>query len=99
MEEIYSETPETVCSVNAEKSVMLIEFTMLEVEKADINLMVGETGCYLSAPSGSTLYVATLSFPCPADPAGAKASYGDGYLRVEIPLREEIGNFLKIPVM
>jgi len=98
VEELYSETPETVCSIDVEKSALMIEFTMLEVEKEDISLMIGENGCYLSAPSGSTLYVATLSFPCPADPAGAKALYEDGYLKVEIPLREEIKNFIKVPV-
>lgn len=98
MEELYAEKPDTVSFVDSEQSKLMIEFTILDIEKENINLMIGENGCYLSAPTDSALYVTTLSFPCPVDPAMAKARYEDGYLKVAIPLREEIKNFIKVPV-
>jgi HSP20 family molecular chaperone IbpA len=98
LEEFFTETPETITYVDAEKSKLMIEFTILDVEKTAINFMISENGCYLSAPSDNTLYAATLSFLCPVQPAEAKAIYEDGYLKVEIPLKEDIQNFIKVPV-
>ena len=98
LEEMYPETPETIASVDIEQSKLNIEITLLEVEKEKINLMISENGCYLSAPSDNTLYVTTFSFFCPVNPAGAKATYEDGYLKVEIPLKDDIKSFIKVPV-
>jgi HSP20 family molecular chaperone IbpA len=98
LEDIYPEVPETVSTVDVEQSKLNIEFTLLEVEKENITLMISEKGCYLSAPADNTLYVTSFSFFCPIDPAGVKASYEDGYLKVEIPLREDIKNFIKVPI-
>jgi HSP20 family molecular chaperone IbpA len=98
LEELYAETPDTLTSVDSEQSKLMIEFTILDVEKHNINLMIGENGCYLSAPADNALYVTTISFPCPVNPVMAKAIYEDGYLKVEVPLRDEIKNFIKVPV-
>ncbi|MCG2720564.1 MAG: hypothetical protein L6290_00900 [Thermodesulfovibrionales bacterium] len=98
MEELYTETPEIISFVDTERSILAIEIALLDVEKENINLMISEDGCYFSAPSDNTLYVATLSFLCPADPAGAKAKYKEGYLKIDIPLKGDIKNFTKILV-
>lgn len=98
MEELYTETPDTITYIDTDMSKLKIEFTILEVEKPDITLMISENGCYLSAPSDNALYVATLSFLCPVKPSEAKAIYEDGYLKVEIPLKEDINNFMKVSV-
>lgn len=98
MEELYTETPEIISSVDVEQSKLMFEITMLDVEQDKIDLMIGEKGAYLSAPSDNTHYVAALSFPCAVDPVGAKAKYEDGYLKIEIPLTEDIKNFTKVPV-
>jgi HSP20 family molecular chaperone IbpA len=96
--ETYTETPEIISRVDSEQTKLILEITLLEVEKEQINLMVNENGCYLSAPSEAAEYVATLSFPSPVNPSDTKATYKDGYLVVEIPFKNPLTDYTKISV-
>ena len=96
--ETYTEAPEIISQINSEQSKIILEITMLEVEKDQINLMVNENGCYLSAPSEAVQYVAVLSFPSPVKPSETKAKYRDGYLVVEIPFKNPLTDYTKIAV-
>ena len=96
--ENYTETPEIISHVDSEQSKLILEITLLEVEKDQINLMVSENGCYVSAPCEVAEYVAVLSFPSPVNPSEIKATYRDGYLIVEIPFKNPLTDFAKITV-
>ncbi len=92
------EAPETVSYVDAEQSKLHIQFTMIEVEKENISLMVDENGCHLSAKTEDVEYAATMSFLRPVKPSEVKASYTEGYLLVELPFKEPLSNYVKVPV-
>ena len=94
----YTETPDIISRVDTEQSKLILEITLLEVEKEKISLLVNENGCYLSAPSEVAEYVAVLTFPSPVNPSDTKATYGDGYLVVEIPFKNPLTDYIRIPV-
>ena len=94
--ETYTETPEIISHVDSEQAKLVMEITLLDVEKDQINLMVNENGCYLSAPSEVAEYVAVISFPSPVKPSETKAEYRDGYLIVEIPFKDPLTDYTKI---
>ncbi len=98
MQEKYTESPEMTTWVDIEQSKLNVQFTLLDVEKENITLMVDENGCYLSAPSGDLEYIATLSFLRPVKPSEAKATYEDGYLTVKLPFKETMDGYTKVPV-
>jgi HSP20 family molecular chaperone IbpA len=95
---MYTETPEIISRIDSEQSKLILEITILEAEKNQISLMVNENGCYLSAPTETAQYVAVLSFPNPVKPSEAKAEYNDGYLIVEIPFKNTLSDYVKIPI-
>ena len=49
--ERYTENTEIISRIDSEQSKLILEITVLDVEKDQINLMVNENGCYLSAGS------------------------------------------------
>ena len=96
--EKYTETPDIIFRIDSEQSKIVMEITMLDVEKDQINLMVNERGLYLSAPSETSEYVAVLTFPSPVIPSKTIARYEDGYLIIEIPLKNPLTDFEKISI-
>jgi HSP20 family molecular chaperone IbpA len=96
--EIFPESPEILSWVYSEQSTLIIQFTMIAIEKEKITLMINENGCYLSAPAEDLLYVTTLSFLHPVNPLEAKASFKDGYLTVKVPFKEPLKDFIQVPV-
>jgi HSP20 family molecular chaperone IbpA len=98
MDRDYTESPDMISWVDGEQSKLIVQFTMIDTEKENITLMINENGCYLSAPAGDISYVATLSFLQAVKPAEAKATYEDGYFTVEIPFKDPLTNYVKVPV-
>jgi HSP20 family molecular chaperone IbpA len=98
LQEKYTETPETVSWVDAGQSKLTIQFTLINAEQENISLMMNERGCYLSVPTEDSEYVSTLSFLHTVKPAEAKATFGDGYLTVEVPFKDPLDNYVKVPV-
>ena len=47
LEEKYTETPDIITFVNSEQSKLMIEISLVSVEKEDINLMMDEKGMLL----------------------------------------------------
>jgi HSP20 family molecular chaperone IbpA len=95
--EKYTETPEIISRIDSEQSKLVCEITLIDVEKDQINLMVNENGCYLSALSDAAEYVAVLTFPSPVNPSETKAEYRDSYLIVEFSFKNPITDYIKIP--
>ena len=99
MQETYTETPDIITSVNSEQSVLMIEISLVNVEKEDINLMMDENGCFLSAPAeGGVEYVAAFPFMREVNPSQAKAVFTDGFLKIEVPFKNTLENFVKVPI-
>jgi HSP20 family molecular chaperone IbpA len=99
MDERYTEAPEIMSWVDSEQSKLTVQFTIINGEIEKINLMMNENGCYLSAPADDAEYVATLSFLHAVNPAEAKATYADGYLTIEVPFKDPLKSYVKVPVV
>ena len=99
MQEKYTETPDIVTFVNSEQSKLMIEISLVSVEKEDINLMMDENGCFLSAPAeGGVEYVTAIPFMREVNPSEAKAVFTDGFLKIEVPFKNTLENFVKVPI-
>jgi len=96
--EKYTESVDVIVSIDGVQSQLTMEFSLVQVDKENINLMMNENGCYLTAPSEDADYVATLSFPSPVNPSLAKAAFKDGILIVKVPFKEPLKNYVKVPV-
>jgi HSP20 family molecular chaperone IbpA len=96
--ERYTENPDIISRIDSEQSKLILEITLLDVEKDQMNLMVNEHGLYLSALSETSEYVAVLTFPSPVKPTETKARYADGYLIVEVPFKDPLTDYTKISV-
>ena len=98
MQEKYTESPETVSWIDAERSKLTLQFTIINAEQENISLMMNEDGCYLSVPTEDSEYVSTLSFLHAVKPGEAKATYKDGYLTVEVPFKDALNDYVMVPV-
>jgi HSP20 family molecular chaperone IbpA len=96
--ERYTESPELITSVDSEQSQLVLEFSLINIEKENITLMMNENGCYLSAVSDDSNYVATLSFISPVKPSEAKAVFSGGLLIVKAPFKEPLDNYVQVTV-
>jgi HSP20 family molecular chaperone IbpA len=77
----------------------MIEISLIGVEEADITLMMDEKGCFFSAPAeGGLEYVGTIPFLREVTPSGAKAAYVDSFLKIEVPFKDTLENFIQVPV-
>lgn len=98
MQEEYTENPEVITLVDGEQSKLHVEISLVNVEKENISLMMDEKGFYLHALSDDVTFVATLSFLRAVKPSEAKAVFADGFLRIEVPFRDPLDNYVKIPI-
>ena len=98
MQEKYTELPDTVSWVDAERSKLTLQFTLVNAEQENISLMMNEDGCYLSVSTEDSEYVSTMSFLHAVKPAEAKATFHDAYLTVEVPFKDPLNNYVKVPV-
>ena len=99
MEEKYTETPDIITFVNGEEAKLMIEISLISVEKEDINLMMDEKGCFFSASAeGGIEYVGTIPFLREVRPSEAKATYDESYLKIEVPFKDTLENFVKVPI-
>jgi HSP20 family molecular chaperone IbpA len=99
VQETYTETPDIITFVDSEESKLKIEITLLSVEKDDITLMMDETGCFFSASAeGGIAYVAAIPFLRAVKPSEAKAIYTDSFLKIEVPFKDTLENFVKVPI-
>jgi len=99
LQETYTETPDIITSVNSEQSVLMMEISLVNVEKEDINLMMDENGCFLSASAeGGVEYVAAIPFLREVKPSEAKAVFTDSFLKIQVPFKNTLENFVKVPI-
>ena len=99
LEDTFTETPDIITYVNREQSKLMIEISLVGVEEEDITLMMDEKGCFFSASSeGDMEYVGTIPFLREVTPSAAKAAYVDSFLKIEVPFKDTLENFIQVPV-
>jgi HSP20 family protein len=57
-----------------------------------------EDGVYLTAPAKDIEYAAALAFGWPVKPEKAEASYVQGLLRIEVPLKDPMEGAVKVVI-
>lgn len=78
-----------LCScVDDEKSSLHLEFTMPGVNKENIDLKLTDGSFRLRAEKGDVEYVSTGRFCCPVEIKKTEASYENGLLFLNIPLKD-----------
>lgn len=81
--------PAELCScVDDERSSLHLEFTMPGVSKEDIELKLTDGSFRLRAETGDVEYVSTGAFCCPVEIKNTEATYKNGLLLLNIPLRD-----------
>lgn len=98
MQEEFTEKPEVITFVDQEKSTLHIEVALVNLETDNISLMMDENGFFLSAPSEDVKFVTTMSFLRPVRPSEAKAVFEDSFLRIEVPFRDPLENYVKVAI-
>jgi HSP20 family protein len=98
LEQKYTESPDIITFVDSEQAKLRLEISFVGVEKENIRLLMDENGCYFSAPTDDAEYVAAISFLRPVKPSEAKTVFEEGLLRVEIPFRDPLRNYVEVPI-
>lgn len=97
--ERYTESPDLITSVDKDQSQLILEISLVQVDKENIKLMMNENGYYLIANSEDSDYVSTLSFLAPVKPSEAEAKFQDGILIVKVPFKEPLQNYIQVPIL
>jgi HSP20 family protein len=91
-------TPDIVSYADDCHAVLTIEIALPGVNKEDIRLKLHDDSMYLVAPHDDLDYVTTLSFCCPVDPQGAKASFVNGLLKLVVPFKDPLEDAVTIDI-
>ncbi|WP_022667369.1 Hsp20/alpha crystallin family protein [Desulfospira joergensenii] len=92
-------TAAELCScVDDKTSTLHLEFTIPGVHKKDINLKLNEDSFNLKADKNDIEYVSSGSFCCPVEIKKTEASYENGLLLINIPLKDPWKDAYNVPI-
>lgn len=78
-----------ICSyTNEEGDGYIIDIVLPGVEKETIKLKLDEENIFIAGESDAIRYVGAYGLCCPIEPTKTKATYKNGLLKVETPLKE-----------
>ena len=75
-----------------------MEFAIPGAPTETIDVKMLEDGVYLTAPAKDIEYAAALALGWPVKPANAEASYENGLLRIEVPLKDPMEGAVKVVI-
>ena len=90
--------PNTVAYADGEKNKLVVEFAIPGAPTDTIDLKVLPDSVHLTAPARDIEYVSALALAWPVKPDKAEATYENGLLRIEVPLKDTMEGAVKIAI-
>jgi len=90
--------PVTVAYADGEQRKLVVEFAIPGAPTETIDVKILKDSVYLLAPARDIEYVSALALTWPVKPEKAEATYENGLLRIEVPLKDPMEDAVKVPI-
>ncbi len=90
--------PVTVAYADAEQHKLVVEFAIPGAPTETIDVKILKDSVYLLAPARDIEYVSALALTWPVKPEKAEATYENGLLRIEVPLKDPMEDAVKVAI-
>ena len=90
--------PHTVAYADAEKNRLVVEFAIPGAPADTVDVKFLEDSVHLTAPARDIEYVASLALGWPVKPDKAEATYENGLLRIEVPVKDPMEDAVKVVI-
>lgn len=92
--------PVTVAYADGERRKLVVEFAIpgAPTETIDVKILKDSVYLLLLAPARDIEYVSALALTWPVKPEKAEATYENGLLRIEVPLKDPMEDAVKVPI-
>jgi HSP20 family protein len=90
--------PVTVAYADGERHMLVVEFAIPGAPTETIDVKILKDSVYLLAPARDIEYVSALALTWPVKPEKAEATYENGLLRIEVPLKDPMEDAVKVPI-
>jgi len=90
--------PATVAYADGEQRKLIVEFAIPGAPTETIDVKILKDSVYLLAPARDIEYVSALALTWPVKPDKAEATYVNGLLRIEVPLKDPMEDAVKVAI-
>ena len=90
--------PDTVAYADGGQDKLIVEFAIPGAPTETIDVKVLKDSVYLLAPARDIEYVSALALTWPVKPEKAEATYENGLLRIEVPLKDPMEDAVKVTI-
>jgi HSP20 family protein len=90
--------PDTVAYADGETNKLIVEFAIPGAPTDTIDVKILEDSVHLTAPARDIEYVAALALGWPVKPHKAEATYANGLLRIEVPIKDPMEDAVKVTI-
>ncbi len=90
--------PDTVAYADGERRILIVEFAIPGAPTETIDVKILKDSVHLLAPARDIEYVSALALGWPVKPDKAEATYVNGLLRIEVPLKDPMEDAVKVAV-
>ena len=90
--------PVTVAYADGEQHKLIVEFAIPGAPTETIDVKILQDSVYLLAPARDIEYVSALALTWPVKPDKAEATYENGLLRIEVPLKDPMEDAVKVTI-
>ena len=90
--------PDTVAYADGAKHKLVVEFAIPGAPTDTIDVKILGDSIHLIAPARDIEYVSALALSWPVKPEKAEATYDNGLLRIEVPLKDPMEDAVKVAI-
>jgi HSP20 family molecular chaperone IbpA len=90
--------PDTVAYADGETNKLIVEFAIPGAPTDTIDVKILEDSVHLTAPARDIEYVSALALGWPVKPHKAEATYANGLLRIEVPIKDPMEDAVKVTI-